>query len=246
VSTNAFQSYAEKVDAYVSGRPEYPAALLAELPAAEFAIDLGAGTGIFTEFLALKAKKVLAVEPVAKMAQRIPVDRVPHIEIAIAGAETIPAGDGTADLVTAATAFHWFQYEKTTAEIVRVLRPGGTLALTWNVRDSRVPWVAKFDAVMDNYAGDTPRQSTGRWRRIFNDPRFRHRTSKSYGYTQPMLASGIVDRALSTSFIAALPGSEQVAVRQQIECIIAEEKTLAGQSKVEFPYVTQLFLFLRV
>jgi hypothetical protein len=52
MSSNAFQSYAEKVDAYVSGRPEYPAALLAELPTAEFAIDLGAGTGIFTEFLA--------------------------------------------------------------------------------------------------------------------------------------------------------------------------------------------------
>jgi hypothetical protein len=66
MSSDAFQSYAEKVDAYVSGRPEYPAALLAELPTAEFAIDLGAGTGIFTEFLALKAKKVLALEPVAK------------------------------------------------------------------------------------------------------------------------------------------------------------------------------------
>ena len=91
MSSNAFQSYAEKVDAFVAGRPGYPAALLAELPTAEFAIDLGAGTGIFTEFLALKAKRVLALEPVAAMAQRIPVDRVPNVEVAIGGAEAIPA-----------------------------------------------------------------------------------------------------------------------------------------------------------
>lgn len=246
MSTNVFESYAEKVDAYVSGRPEYPATMLGELPAAEFAIDLGAGTGIFSEFLALKAKRVLAVEPVAKMAQRIPVDRVPNIEVAIGGAEAIPAGDGAADLVTAATAFHWFEYEKATAEIVRVLKPGGALALTSNVRDSRTPWVAKFDAVMDGYAGDTPRQSTGKWRRIFDDPRFQHQTSKSYNYTQSMSASGIVDRALSTSFIAALSANEQATARQQIERIVAEEPMLAGKSQVAFPYVTELYVFRRV
>lgn len=246
MSSNAFQSYAEKVDAFVAGRPGYPAALLAELPTAEFAIDLGAGTGIFTEFLALKAKRVLALEPVAAMAQRIPVDRVPNVEVAIGGAEAIPADSVSADLVTAATAFHWFQYKKATAEIVRVLKPGGALALTWNVRDNRVPWVAKFDAVMDSYRGHSPRPSTGKWRRIFDDARFRHVLSKHYGYMQPMPTSGIVDRALSTSFIAALPPTEQANVRQQIQSIIANEPTLAGKPQVAFPYVTELYLFERV
>ena len=246
MSANAFQSYAEKVEAYVSGRPEYPAALLVELPEAKLAIDLGAGTGIFTEFLALRSAKVLALEPVAKMAQRIPVDRLPNIEVAIAGAEAIPVGDSVADLVTAATAFHWFQYEAATAEIVRVLKPGGTLALTWNVRDHRVPWVAKFDAVLDRYAGDTPRQSTGKWRRIFDDQRFQHMMTRSYGYMQPMPASGIVDRALSTSFIAALPEREQARVRADIERIVSEEIGPTERSGVQFPYVTELYLFRRI
>src|SRR5579875_3444115 len=89
MSTSIFRSYADKVDAYISGRPEYPAALLAELPQADYAIDLGAGTGIFTEFLALKAKRVLAVEPVAEMAQRIPVARISNIDVAIGSAEAI-------------------------------------------------------------------------------------------------------------------------------------------------------------
>lgn len=239
----AFKSYADKVDAYVTGRPEYPAALLAELPDADVAIDLGAGTGISSEFLALKAARVLAVEPVERMAARIPVDRVPNISVAVSGAEAIPAADGTADLVAAATAFHWFDYPVATAEIVRVLKPGGALALIWNVRDARVPWVAAFDAVMDDYRGDTPHQSTGKWRRIFDDRRFGHVKSCSFPYTQPMPASGIVDRALSTSFIAALPAAEQEVVRQRIGRVVADEPALAGRARIEFPYVTELYLF---
>ncbi|MGE0698729.1 MAG: class I SAM-dependent methyltransferase [Hyphomicrobiaceae bacterium] len=241
---SAFMSYAGKVDAYVAGRPEYPPALLSELPDVDFAIDLGAGTGISTEMLTLKAKRVLAVEPVAEMARKIPVDRLPAIQVAIASAEAIPAPDGSAGLVMSATAFHWFDYDAAAAEIVRVLAPGGSLALLWNIRDGSVPWVARFDAVMDACAGDTPRQSTGKWRRIFSDPRFEHVASKSYQYTQPMPSSGIVARAMSTSFVAALDATGQERVRGEIEAIVASEPSLAGGGPVAFPYVTELHLFL--
>jgi hypothetical protein len=56
-------------------------------------------------------------------------------------------------------------------------------------------------------------------------------------------ARGIVDRVLQTSFIAALPRDEQDIVRAKIERIIKSDPLLADGEAIEFPCVTELYLF---
>jgi SAM-dependent methyltransferase len=235
--------FADRVREYEAGRPEYPSILLEDLPPANMIIELGAGTGKFTKLLALTGKRVLAVEPVAEMAAYIPVHYLPGVEVVGGTAESIPAPDRVAGLVCCATAFHWFDYGAAVTEILRVLDADGALGLIWNVRDDRVPWVASFSKLLDHYAGDTPRQSSGKWRAIFSDARFEHVATKTYPFTHSMPASGIIDRALSTSFIAALPQAEQEDVRASVLRIIQSDPSLVAQSLIQFPYVTEFYLF---
>ena len=56
----------------------------------------------------------------------------------------VPVAAGTMDAVVAAQAFHWFDPVAALAEIARVLRPGGWLALIWNERDESDPMVAEL------------------------------------------------------------------------------------------------------
>src|SRR4029079_18173978 len=53
----------------------------------------------------------------------------PRVQYRQAPAEALGLDDGCADLVVAGQAFHWFQQAPFFAEVRRVLRPGGVLAL---------------------------------------------------------------------------------------------------------------------
>jgi SAM-dependent methyltransferase len=64
-------------------------------------------------------------------------------------AERIPLADDTVDAVFVAQAFHWFDNETAVGEIARVLRPGGTLVVTWNVANGpAVPAIAAVEELL--------------------------------------------------------------------------------------------------
>ncbi len=70
-----------------------------------------------------------------------------------ARAEQLPLEDDSADLVVAAQAWHWVDEALAIPEAARVLRPGGWLAMIWNTRDLREPWIrALRDVVEDSPA----------------------------------------------------------------------------------------------
>jgi SAM-dependent methyltransferase len=131
---------------YARGRPSYPLdAITWVVPSgARRVLDLGAGTGRLTEKLLAIGMDVVAVEPLADMRRHIPA----AAESFEGTAEAIPLPDASVDAVVAGQAFHWFDIERAMAEIHRVLRPGGTVGLFWNMLDDREPWVAAFAAAI--------------------------------------------------------------------------------------------------
>jgi SAM-dependent methyltransferase len=234
-------------DHYVRGRPDYPpkvALWLRDtlgLRAGQTVVDLGAGTGKFTRRLADTGARVIAIEPVAPMREKLAA-ALPQVEVRDGTAQTMPLDDASADVVVCAQAFHWFANAAALAEIHRVLKPGGRLGLIWNLRDARVDWVARLDAIVNRAEGDTPRYYTGQWRTAFPFAGFGplHEQHFSVGHTGSP-DDVIIARVKSTSFIAALPADEQAQIEAQVRALIEAEPSLRGQATVTVPYETAAF-----
>lgn len=229
---------------YVAGRPGYPDEIDGWLREAlglgpgNAALDLGAGTGKFTPRLLATGASVIAVEPVAAM--RAELQRAAPGVTAMEGtAEAIPLPDASLDAIVCAQSFHWFATPAALAEIRRVLKVGGALGLVWNTRDMRVPWVRALDAIIERHAGDAPRHESGAWRRLFPAPGFTPPAEQRFLYAHEGSPERvIVDRVMSTSFIAALPDAERAKVEREVRALTAATPELSGRERVVYPYET--------
>jgi len=139
--------------AYASFRPGYPTALfeiLAGLPnGRRLAWDAGTGNGQAAVGLADHFEEVVATDPSA--AQLANVSPHPRVAYRVGPAESSGLDPGTVDLVTAAQAFHWFDFDRFFAEAERVLAPGGAIALwTYNL----VRFTPEIDEQIDRLGYD--------------------------------------------------------------------------------------------
>jgi SAM-dependent methyltransferase len=232
----AATGFARSVEAYERGRPDYPHEAIAylqrelDLRPGRIVVDLAAGSGKLTRQLATLGCEVIAVEPVDEMRAAIGEG----IQALEGTAEAIPLPADSADAVTVAQAFHWFDGPKALAEIARVLRPGGALALVWNRRPvESSPLHAAISEIIDPYRRDTPAHATGAWRDAFVDSEL---TEWTHAWSQRMDADALADRVGSTSFIAALDDEER-------ERVLARVRALAADGPVDLPYVCEVHVW---
>lgn len=207
-------SFGAAADAYAVARPTYPVeAVEFVLPAgARRVLDLGAGTGKLTSVLLDLGLEVVSVEP--DDAMRAHVD--PRA-LALSGtAEDVPVQDGTVDAVVVGQAWHWFDQDAAMASVRRVLRPGGTLGLLWNVLDDSHGWpreLAEHIGMEDRLSlvqdADSPYDGApGPWRRQL----FRHE--------QPADADLVVANMASRSVVIVLPDAARAAALDRVRAIV--------------------------
>jgi ubiquinone/menaquinone biosynthesis C-methylase UbiE len=136
VSELAF-SFGRIAAEYDDVRPEYASEALdraeeaLELGPGSRIVDLAAGSGKLTRALARRFDEVVAVEPNEEM-RAVLAARSADIDALAGTAERIPLADDSADAVFVGDAFHWFDGPAAVAELARVLRPHGGVALLWN------------------------------------------------------------------------------------------------------------------
>ncbi|MFN2521071.1 MAG: class I SAM-dependent methyltransferase [Candidatus Limnocylindria bacterium] len=236
---------------YERVRPDYPAEavamLVAELGIARrtVVVDVGAGTGKLTRSLTPTGATVIAVEPLADMRARL-IETAPRAVPFDGTAEAMALRTGSADAIVCAQAFHWFDGARALDEFHRVLRPGGGVGLIWNVRDTRVPWVARLEEIIASVEPDRPDHQTRKWRAAWDATAlFTPLEQRTMPSAQQLSPEGLVDCVASVSWVAVLPDPLRESVFAHVRELISKHPDTRGREEIELPYRTEVYLSRR-
>lgn len=228
-------SFGGVAEAYERGRPTYPVEavrwMLGESP--RTVLELGAGTGKLTRVAAALGHDVHATDPDQAMLQILERE-VPGVRTAQAGAEEIPLGDASVDVVMAGQAFHWFDLDRALPEIARVLRPGGRICIVWNFRNEKIPWVRRLGTIIGTQEQDTdPAQAL-----IFSEL-FGFVEDHEFTHWQGIDRQSIQDLVLSRSNVAVLDEAGRAA--KLAEVLAFYDEYGRGMDGMQLPYVTRCY-----
>jgi ubiquinone/menaquinone biosynthesis C-methylase UbiE len=215
---------------YELGRPEWPMELVDRV-AGELGLgpeaavlDLGAGTGKLTRALVSRFARVIAVEPDDAM-RAVLEAVVPGADSRAGSAEAIPLGEHEVDAVFSAEAFHWFATKATVVELTRVLRPGGGLAIFWNIPLEHPDVGEEAEAEIDEAfsRGGTPglpRVLSGEWREPLEGSGFEE--LRETGLERELVTDRErwIANLLSVSSIAVQPDEDRAAFAARLRELV--------------------------
>lgn len=249
----AEQGFASAAELYQRVRPDYPQQIVdwlrddLNINTQSSAIDMGAGTGKFLDYLKQATANIIAVEPIAEMLEQLKIVH-PEVQTQQASSDQILLNSNTVDAILCAQSFHWFANTQTLSEMHRLLKPSGHLGLVWNQRDESIDWVKALADLIQQFEADTPRFHRGEWQNVFEQQhQFKFISKKCFVQHQVGSVENVVSqRLLSTSFIAVMPQAQQLQLKQQFEDIVQQYTGKQAQDEIAFPYITYAFHYQKI
>jgi SAM-dependent methyltransferase len=215
-------------------------------PGCEVAVDLAAGTGLFTRALLGRAAQVIAVEPDSRM-RAVLAQQSPQVRVLAGWGEAMPLPDGCADAVFVSTAWHWLDPKRAVPEIARVLRSGGRLGVIWTSRDRQQDWVAELDllrlpGISDPDTRPGPPRTVDDVRAMLDrhhsvtlpdEAEFSGVATASFGFTRAVTVDDVVEwLATNSAFITASAADRAAGLAR---CRAALLGRTAGAETIEMP-----------
>jgi SAM-dependent methyltransferase len=233
-------SFGAAADVYERARPTYPGEAIDWLlpTGARRVLDLGAGTGKLTRGLVERGLDVTAVEPSEGMREQL-TSVLPGVTALAGTAEQIPLSSGAVDAVLVAQAWHWVDPPRAVPEVARVLAPGGRLGLIWNVRDSRVDWVARLSQIIhgrdfEDYSDESSRDPTV-------GPPFGPLRRRDVEWSKLTTTGELIDLVSSRSYMITMAPAERAERLAQVRELLATHPAIGGATEFPLPYVTRCY-----
>jgi len=132
--------FGEDAVSYDRARPSYPQPAIDHmlgLVDANRVVEIGAGTGKATVDVARPGIGLTCLEPSPEMAAVLRGKRLPGVEVVVSSFENWEGPTGEADLIFAAQSWHWVDRARGYERARTLLRPGGAIALMWNIPANR-------------------------------------------------------------------------------------------------------------
>lgn len=232
------RSFGPVAETYDRARPSYPTEAAEWLVGTAHGepkrvLEIGAGTGKFTELLVAAGHDVIATDPAPEMLGYLKI-RVPAAAAMVATAEHLPVPSRSVDAIVCAQSFHWFDHDKALAEMARVLRPGGTVGLVWNVRDNGIPWVRKLGAIIENGAARTDITDPLRESEYFGDV-----AEREYRFWQHLRREELFDLVRSRSNVAILADHAREDLLARVGALYDDYGR--GPDGMKLPYLTRCY-----
>jgi SAM-dependent methyltransferase len=242
--------FSDRVQDYVRWRPGYPPEVLEALRTdlglqpAHVVADVGSGTGLLSRLFVENGNVVYGVEPNREMAAVAEADLggTGRFHSVDGRAEATSLRDRSVDLVTAGQAFHWFKVPESRAEFLRILRPGGAVALVWNLRrlDS-TPFLRDYEAFLHRWSNDYEEVSAQYAREeslrgLFGETGW---TERRFDSAQHFDFAGLRGRLLSSSYTPKEGDPRRAAMLAALPAVFEAH---AREGRVAFEYDTRVFM----
>lgn len=185
-------------------------------------LDLAAGTGRLTRELAQRFERVVAVEPNDAMRALIAAG-----DVHAGAAEAIPLPDASVDAVFVGEAFHWFDVPRAIAEIARVLRAQGGLAVIsthWWETEPSLPEAA-LELLREPYERFAAQRNPP-WDNAFADSPFEPLRYEHLEEVMPVSPDSLLELYSTTSSLAAIGSDERATLFATVRPLLAEEYAL--------------------
>ena len=160
--TGAKASFNAAAEQYDRSRPSYPGEMVAHivrtagLGADSRILEVGAGTGKASMLFARYGYPMLCLEPGPSMSEiaKINLQPFPRASVETVTFEDWPVEEHGFDLLISGQAFHWVDPAIGPKKAAQALKPGGWIALFWNLSDD--PEGGIYDEIQKAYEEIAP------------------------------------------------------------------------------------------